>query len=150
MLQSAFLPRKPTIRNFDGLGVLEWLRKYHEVLELSSLYRLSEATVSKSLWLYTRAIQALKIEKIKWPDLWNNQAIESEVLIASVDGVHCKINEPRQTPSSQWYSHKTHGPAVCYEIAIAVRHNKVVHINGPFPAGVPDITIFRMDGEMEV
>jgi hypothetical protein len=99
------------------------------------------------VWLFTRAIQALKEKKIKWVDRWNNEG--SEIVIVSVDGVHCTISEPRQIPSSKWYSHKTHGPGLAYEIAIAVQENKVVHIHGPFPAGVPDLTIFRSPGGLK-
>jgi DDE superfamily endonuclease len=133
----------------DLLMTIEWLRKYKEEVDMASTYFLSVSTVSKVLWRYTRAIQALKSKKIKWMDQWNNPAHQGEIIIVSVDGVHCTIREPRQLPSSSWFSHKTHGPALSYEIAIAIHHNKVVHINGPFPAGVPDITIFRKDGGLK-
>jgi hypothetical protein len=111
------------------------------------MYGLGETTASTTLFTYTRAIQALKSKKIKWLDRWNNDG--SEVIVVSVDGVHCMISEPRQMPSSKWYSHKTHGPGLAYEIAIAVQDNKIVHIHGPFPAGVPDITIFRSPGGLK-
>jgi DDE superfamily endonuclease len=132
---------------YDFLLTLEWLRKYKDELDLAGLYGLSESTVSKVVWRYTRAIQGLKSRKIVWMEQWSNA--NSEIVIVSVDGVHCKIREPRRTPSSKWYSHKTHGPALGYEIAVAIHHNKVVHINGPFPAGVPDISIFRKDGGLK-
>jgi hypothetical protein len=84
----------------------------------------------------------LTASKIKWIEQWNNPNHVDEIIIVLVDGVHCMIQEPRQLPSSSLFSHKTHGPALSYEIVIAIQHNKVVHINGSFPAGVPDITIF--------
>jgi hypothetical protein len=46
-------------------------------------------------------------------------------------------------PSLKWCSHKTHGPALCYEIAILIQESKVFHVHGPFRAGIPDLTIFR-------
>lgn len=134
---------------YDLLMTVEWLRKYREELDLASIYGLSVSTASKILWPYTHAIQALMPKKIKWMDQWNDPNHVSEIFIVSVDGVHCTIQEPRQMPSSTWFSHKTHGPALSYEIAIAIQHNQVVHINGPFPAGIPDITIFRKEGGLK-
>lgn len=130
------------------LMTLEWLRTYKNEFELKTIYYVSESTVSKQLWIYTRAIQALKEQKIKW--LWGDDGQpEEEIFVVSVDGVHCTISEPRKMPSSKWFSHKTHGPAVGYEIAISLQRNQVVHVSGPFPAGVPDITIFRSEGGLK-
>jgi hypothetical protein len=131
----------------DLLMTVEWLREYKTDFKMAAKYGLCEKTCSKYLWKYTRAIQALKEKKIKWLDRWANAG--SELIIVSVDGVHCTISEPRQMPSSKWFSHKSHGPALAYEIAIAVHENKVVHIHGPFPAGVPDLTIFRSPGGLK-
>jgi DDE superfamily endonuclease len=130
------------------LMTLEWFRTYKTEFELTTVFLISESTVSKELWKYTRAIQALKERKIKWP--WGpNGGADEEVFIVSVDGVHCTISEPRKMPSSKWFSHKTHGPAVGYEIAISLQQNRVVHVNGPYPAGVPDITIFQAEGGLK-
>ena len=38
---------------------------------------------------------------------------------------------------------------MCYELAVSVYHNKLVWMNGPFPAGKPDITIFREEGGLK-
>jgi hypothetical protein len=131
----------------DLLMMVEWLRAYDTDFKTAAKYGLCEKTGSKYLWRYTRAIQALKEKKIKWLERWSN--VGSEIVIVSVDGVHCTISEPRQMPSSKWYSHKSHGPALAYEIAIAVQENKIVHIHGPFPAGVPDLKIFRSPGGLK-
>ena len=46
--------------------------------------------------------------------------------------------------SGKWFSHKSNGPAVRYEIAISIVGGDICWTNGPFPAGkYPDITIFR-------
>jgi hypothetical protein len=129
------------------LMMVEWLRVYDTDFKTASKYGICETTASKKLWKYTRAIQKLKEKKIKWVERWNNQG--SEAIIVSVDGIHCTISEPRQFPSSKWYSHKSHGPALAYEIAIAVQDNKIVHVHGPFPAGIPDLTIFRSPGGLK-
>ena len=145
-LNGAHRIKKPN--PYHLLMTLEWLRTYKTEFELATIYFLSESTVSTELRTYTRALQALKEKKIKW--LWGNGGQEDEeIFIVSVDGVHCTISEPRSMPSSKWFSHKTHGPAVGYEIAISLQRNQVVHVHGPYPAGVPDITIFREAGGLK-
>lgn len=74
--------------------------------------------------------------------MWGNFD-EDEVFLISVDGVHCKIFEPRTDPGSKWYSHKHNSAGVCYELGVAIRSNRLVWIRGPFPASFHDVTIFR-------
>jgi DDE superfamily endonuclease len=63
-----------------------------------------------------------------------------------VDGTHCPIQEPtvpdHKIDKTNW-SLKTNNAAVNYEVVIAVYHNRVVWINGPFPAAKHGITIYR-------
>jgi hypothetical protein len=132
---------------YDLLMTVQWLQEYDTVFKTAVKYGLCEPTASDTLWPYTFAIQSLKEKNIKW--LWSNQVQDDEVIIVSVDGIHCMISEPRTMPSSKWYSHKTHGPALSYKIAIAIQHNKIVYVNGPFPAGVPDITMYRQPGSLK-
>ena len=61
----------------------------------------------------------------------------------TVDGVHFRTYESRKKPTAKVYSHKSNGPAMTYEIAIAIHESRVLAINGPFDASKPDITIFR-------
>jgi len=64
----------------------------------------------------------------------------------SVDGVHCRVNEPsnpRYSKNPEFYSHKFKHSALDYEIGLSIFENKVVWINGPFPASMHDITVFR-------
>ena len=60
----------------------------------------------------------------------------------SVDGIHCRVWEPRITPSSGWYSQKYNKAGLSYELGISIYYNKLVWINGPFPAGRNDKQIF--------
>lgn len=71
-----------------------------------------------------------------WPD--NNRNVP-----ISVDGTHFRIHEPKQYPSAQWYSHKFKGPGLSYEIALSIHESQIAWSNGPFPAGVSDIEVFR-------
>ena len=43
-----------------------------------------------------------------------------------------------------WFSHKFHAAAVRYELGITMKTGDICWFCGPFPAGVPDITIFRI------
>lgn len=69
-----------------------------------------------------------------------------EVFIASVDGVHCRIHEPRTDPSAGWYSKKFNKSALTYEIALAIHHEQLIWTNGPFPAGQNDMKVFKKPG----
>jgi DDE superfamily endonuclease len=71
------------------------------------------------------------------------------VYLISVDGTHCRINEPRHIPSSGWYSHKSHSAGLNYEIAVNLHESKVVWINGPFPAGRNDRSVYTQAGGLQ-
>lgn len=64
----------------------------------------------------------------------------------SVDGVHCRINEPKDPERCQnpkYYSHKFKQAGLTYELALSVYEDKLLWMNGSFPAGTNDITVFR-------
>jgi len=69
--------------------------------------------------------------------------------VATVDGVHFRIWEPRKTPSTKWYSHKYKKAGLAYEIAVALHHDSIVWVNGPFPAGENDKAIFEKPGGLK-
>ena len=62
----------------------------------------------------------------------------------SVDGTDFRINEPKPF-SRKWFSHKFRGAGLRYEVAVAIQSGHIVWTNGPFPAGTPDLKIFRQD-----
>jgi DDE superfamily endonuclease len=64
----------------------------------------------------------------------------------SVDGTHCRIQEPRTVPDKDWYSHKHHKPCVAYEIAISLRESRISWVSGPHKAGETDRIIYRKEG----
>lgn len=52
--------------------------------------------------------------------------------------------EFRLDPSSKWYNHKSKSAGLTYEMALAIRQNQLVWVNGPFPSGaMHDSTIYR-------
>lgn len=66
----------------------------------------------------------------------------------SLDGIHYAIQEPRPF-SKAWSSHKRGGkPALSYEIGLSIHRKKIKWLNGPFPAGTSDATIFKKHGLM--
>lgn len=125
----------PNLRHF--LMTLYWLKSYDTVLILSGWWRLHPETIMTYTWRILRSIQSLKPDKVKW------EFEKDTIFIISVDGVHCKTYEARKNPTKDVYSHKSAGPALAYELGIAIYESKLVWISGPFPASVHDISIFR-------
>lgn len=65
------------------------------------------------------------------------------VCYATVDGIDVIIQEPIPF-SPDWYSHKSNGPALRYEVCIAIHTGFICWVNGPYPAGSwPDKRIAR-------
>jgi DDE superfamily endonuclease len=61
----------------------------------------------------------------------------------TIDGTDFQIQEPIPF-SNKWYSHKFGGPALRYELGVAISTGDIVWFNGPFPAGrFNDLRIFR-------
>jgi hypothetical protein len=44
-----------------------------------------------------------------------------------------------------WYSHKHKKAGLMYELGISIFNNKLIWINGPFPAGNTDLVIYHKD-----
>jgi hypothetical protein len=123
------------------IHALYFLKKYPTVHDLTARCKDgTEKTVLRRVWRYIQAIQALKSKKIRWIFDEGNY---DEYFILSVDGVHCRIYEPRTQPSSGWFSKKFNNAGLTYELGVAVHHNRIVWMNGPFPAGQNDIKVFR-------
>ena len=91
-------------------------------------------------------IQALKVEKIIWPD---DDFFGDDIWIISVDGTHFWIEEPQHPMWSQdstFYSHKYNKAGLNYELGICLWNNQLVWMNGPYKAGTNDVKIFKRDG----
>jgi len=81
-----------------------------------------------------------------WPWTDANNQEDYEVFILTVDGVHCPTQEPKHptlSKNSKFYSHKFKQAALAYEIGLSVFENRVLWMNGPFPAATHDVMIFR-------
>lgn len=67
----------------------------------------------------------------------------------SLDGIHYAITKPRPF-STSFSSHKRgKKPALAYKIVLSIHKNKIKWLNGGFPAGTSDSTIFQNEGLMD-
>lgn len=93
---------------------------------------IDRSRVRKHVRAYTGKIQSLLVLKM----LTFEEADDGLVFFMTVDGTHCKIQEPRPF-SKIWCSHKFgNQAAVNYEIGLSIYHQKLIWINGPIPAGL--------------
>ena len=112
----------------------------------------TKKTVLKWVWFYVREIQALEDTVIVWDHRKTND--RGDDCLVSVDCIDCQfqqilIDHPtipgKKIVNKALYSHKFHGPALRYEVAVSLLSNDIVWINGPFcPGDWNDIEIFRL------
>jgi len=63
-----------------------------------------------------------------------------------VDGTHVLIEEVYLADGSidrRYFSHRYNHPGLSYEIALSIFSDQIVWVNGPFPAGMSDLKIFK-------
>ena len=147
------------------LMALYYLRKYPTGHDHSQHFDVSRETITKWTWFFLDRISALQSQKIVWPAEWEKERyaaaklrgeVEGEVYVVgfgcTVDGTHGPIHEPSvgetRAKNPVYYSHKTNGPAFAYEFALDIFQDRLVWMNGPFPASTPDREIFK-NGLME-
>ena len=73
-----------------------------------------EKTIRRKVPKTSQLIAGLKDQKIVLGGFEGD-----EIFWISIDGVHCCIYEPRRDPSSKWFSHKSNGAGLTYELGIA-------------------------------
>lgn len=91
--------------------------------------------------------------QLRWPDEWVNNNGDIPKFLLTVDGIHCVVREPSTAELSKnpaYFSHKHHHAGVDYEIGLSVFTSQVIWVNGPFPAGENDISIFKNRGLSEM
>jgi hypothetical protein len=72
-----------------------------------------------------------------------------DIWILTVDGTHCWIHKPKHptwSQDSKYYSHKYAKAGIEYELGISLTENRLIWMNGPFPASTNDVTIFSKKG----
>lgn len=122
-----------------------FLKKYPTEKDREYIFKVSEKYSRTMIWKMVENIRALKEIKITWPD----DLASDDIWIMSVDGTHCWIAEPGHPEFSQdssYYSHKFNKAGINYELGIALASQKLIWMNGPFKAGMNDVSIFRNEG----
>ena len=107
-----------------------WLKSYPTYIHFEGFWEVRKQDIGDMLKKYATSIQQLKDLKIRWFE--EGELDDDDIFILSVDGVHCRIQEVRWDPGSKWYSHKSHGAVLTYELAIAIRLNRLVPIKGSY------------------
>ena len=141
----AFLPIKDRDKIDYYFMALHFLKRYYVEAERALMYDRHEDTVRDWTWYFVEKIQALKEEKIKWPE----DNYKEDIWIMSVDGVHCPIQEPKHeewSMDTRYYSHKYASAGLDYELGVSLTESRLIWMNGPFPAGQNDISIFKTKG----
>jgi DDE superfamily endonuclease len=127
------------------LMAMNHLKRYPTESEREGPWDISAKIGREWVWYYLQKIQALKTQKISWPD----DNFGTDIWAISVDGTHCWIEEPihhEWSQDSEYYSHKYNKAGINYEIGISLAESRVVWLNGPFKAGVNDIKVFTRHG----
>jgi hypothetical protein len=127
------------------LMAMHHLKRYPTEAEREAIFDISKKWGRNKVWFYVEKIQALKAQKIVWPE--NN--FGEDIWGVTVDGTHCWIREPSHPTWSQdpeWFSHKYNHAGVNYELAISISENRLVWMNGPFKAGMNDVITFTEKG----
>jgi hypothetical protein len=133
------------------LIAMNFLKCYQSEEVRCGKFDVSEKMAQMWGWFFSKKVQALKEQKIVWPESWNDRYPllhdnDTPIFIVSVDGMHCRDNEPIHPTLSKnpkYYSHKHEQAVLIYEHAISVYENKLVHIKGPKLAAMHDITVYR-------
>ena len=128
------------------LMAMNFLKLYETETVRATIFDICKNTARKWTWFYVKKIQALKKEKIIWPKEWNRAAHDAPIFIISVDGVHCRVHEPKHplcSKNKEHYSHKFKQAGLTYELALSVYLNRLVWMRGPGKASKHDITVFR-------
>ena len=118
-------------------------------------YTGKQAQQKRNYILYYYFLNSLFYIQVTWPTQWTQShpdfcQADLPVFLLTVDGVHCRIEEPQHPTKSKdpsYYSHKFNTAGVDYELGISGFDNKLVWINGPMTkASRHDVTVFRRAG----
>ena len=132
----------------DFLMTLEWLHSYQPERRREGHTGLSPKTIRKRCWYYAGKLQALKEQKIVWP----NDIPPDSIWLMTVDGTHFMVNEPKHPEFSQdkdYFSHKKHRSGWCYELGLCLYKNNLIWMKGPYKAGQNDKNNFTRPGGLK-
>lgn len=130
------------------LQSLNFIKVYETEDRREPIFDRSPKILREWVWYYIGKIQAMKAEKIVFPDDFG-----SDVWILTVDCTDCPIEEiahPTLSQDKDLFSFKLNGPGLRYEFGIHLFESKLIWFNGPFfPGKGNDNTIFTNHGLKE-
>jgi hypothetical protein len=128
------------------LMALHHLKRHLTEGEREAIFDISKKWGRDKVWFCAEKVQALKkAQKIVWPDV----NFGDDIWALTVDGTHCWIREPQHPTWSQdpeRCSHKFDEAGVNHELWMSMSEDRLVWMNGPFKAGMNDVTIFKQKG----
>jgi hypothetical protein len=127
------------------LMAMHALKRYPTEGEREAIFDISKKWGRDKVWYFVEKIQALKAQKIVWPE----DNFGNDIWGLTVDGTHAWIQEPEHATWSQdpeYYSHKFNKAGCNYELGISISECRLVWMNGPFKAGSNDVSIFKKKG----
>jgi hypothetical protein len=104
---------------------LNFLRVYATEDIRATLFKVDKWRVRKLVWDWIQRIANLKSHKIKLPTGWNT------TFVASLDGTHFLLNEPRHATLKKdpsWYSHKHHCAGHNVQVLLAIWEQKIYDV----------------------
>jgi hypothetical protein len=143
-VEEAYVPsEKLNIDHF--LMAMHHLKRYPTEIEREAIFNISHMWGRNSCWFYIEKVQALKAQKITWPE----DDFGDDIWAITVDGTHCWIQEPQHPTWSQdrkYYSHKYNKAGLNYELGISLWQSRLVWMKGPTKAGGNDLQVFLQEG----
>ena len=101
------------------------LKRYPTELEREPIFDIDHMQGRDWVWYFLEKIQALKAEKIVWPD----DLFARYIWVILVDGTHCWITEPGHPDwlqDSRYYLHKYGKAGVVYKLGICLFTSRLV------------------------
>lgn len=135
------------------LAALHFLKVYETEERREPIFDRSPKTMREWVWYFVRKIQALKHEKIVFPESFPvGPSGKADIWILSVDCTDCPIEEVTNASTQfsqdkKYFSFKENGPALRYEYGLDLFRSCLLWMNGPFfPGEKNDKAIFAKEG----
>jgi hypothetical protein len=126
------------------LLALYFLKNYPKESQIEAIFDWSPKWARGRYWFWATRIQALKSEKIVFPEFH-----AGEEWVMTVDGTHCWIQEPGHPTWSRdttFFSHKYNKAGIGYELGIHLWESRLIWMNGPHKAGKNDGWVLKHNG----
>jgi len=124
---------------------LHFLYRYPTELEREAIFDKSPKTIREWTWYYIEKIQALKAEKVVWPENFG-----TDIWVLCVDCIDCLTEEPAHptlTKDPKFFTFEKNKSGQRYELGTDLFRSAIIWMNGPFPPGEDnDRGIFKKQG----